>query len=301
MNQSSHTLPRSSALSGAAYMVMAGLAFAVANVITRHVTYGLGLSSTSESFWQYFIALLFSLPVLRKTGIGAMKTKRPLVHLVRVVLSVLGVQAFVYGFAHGVSFGQVMALVMTSPFFILIGAALFFGEKVSPQRWVATAVGFAGALVILQPWSADFTVYALAPVAAALCWAASSLVTKSLLAGEPSSTVTVWLLVLIAPFNFGFAIAGGFQWPSEAMIGFLIVSGFVMALSQYWLVKAYEVAEAAYIQPFDDLKLPVNFALGWIFLGETVSPWLWIGGAMILAASTFNVQYQARREKLALA
>ncbi len=297
MNQSSLTLKTSSAISGAVYMVMAGFAFAVANVITRHVTYGLGLSSTSESFWQYFIALLFSLPVLWKIGFGAMKTRRPLIHLVRVVLSVLGVQAFVYGFAHGVSFGQVMALVMTSPFFILVGAALFFGEKVSPQRWAATAVGFSGALVILQPWSADFTLYALAPVVAALCWAASSLVTKSLLADEPSSTVTVWLLVLIAPFNFGFAVAGGFQWPSETMIGFLVVSGFVMALSQYWLVRAYEVADAAYIQPFDDLKLPVNFALGWIFLGEPVTQWLWIGGAMILAASTFNVQYQARREK----
>ena len=299
MNQSSLTLNKPSAVSGAVYMVAAGVAFAIANVITRHVTYGLGLSSTSESFWQYFIALLFSLPILWKMGLGAMRTSRPIAHLIRIVLSVLGVQAFAYGFAHGVSFGQVMALVMTSPFFIIAGAAIFLGEKVGAARWIATAVGFAGAVIILQPWSADFTIYALAPVAAALLWGASSLVTKSLLANEGSSTVTIWLLLLIAPFNFGFAVAGGFQWPTETMALFLIVSGFVMALSQYWLVKAYEVADATYVQPFDDLKLPVNFFLGWVFLGETVSPWLWVGAILILGASAYNMQAQAKRDKLA--
>ena len=190
---------------------------------------------------------------------------------------------------------------MTSPFFINAGAAIFLGEMVGFERWIATAIGFAGAVIILQPWSADFTIYALAPVAAALLWGASSLVTKSLLANEGSSTVTVWLLLLIAPFNFGFAIAGGFMWPTETMALFLIVSGFVMALSQYWLVKAYEVADATYVQPFDDLKLPVNFFLGWVFLGETISPWLWVGAILILGASAFNMQVQAKRDRLAVA
>jgi drug/metabolite transporter (DMT)-like permease len=299
MQQNSPGMTSKSAVSGAVYMVAAGCAFAIANVITRHVTYGLGLSSTSESFWQYGIALVFSLPLLWSVGLGAMRTSRPFAHLIRVVLSVLGVQAFVYGFAHGVSFGQVMALVMTSPFFINAGAALFLGEKVGAERWLATAIGFAGAVVILQPWSSDFTIYALAPVAAAILWGASSLVTKSLLAKEQSSTVTIWLLLLIAPANFGFAVAGGFQLPTETMIPFLVLSGFVMALSQYWLVKAYEVADATYVQPFDDLKLPVNFFLGWVFLGETVSSWLWLGAIMILGASAYNMQVQARRERQA--
>jgi drug/metabolite transporter (DMT)-like permease len=294
MNQSSRTLLSSSIVSGAFYMIAAGAAFAVANVITRHVTYGLGMSSTSESFWQYGFALLFSLPVLFRIGIGAMKTQRPIAHLIRVVLSVLGVQAFVYGFAHGVSFGQVMALVMTSPFFITLGAALFFGEKIRPQRWLAIAVGFIGALIILQPWTDGFSIYALAPVAAAILWGASSLVTKSLLRDEPSSTVTIWLLLLIAPSNLAFAVSGGFQWPSEVMWGFLIVSGFVMAISQYCLVKAYEVAPANYLQPFDDLKLPVNFFLGWLFLGEGVSSTLWIGALFIMVASFYNVMSEQK-------
>jgi S-adenosylmethionine uptake transporter len=142
MNQSRKTLIQSSAFQGATYMVMAGIGFAGLNAITQHVTMTLGLSSTSDAFWQYFVAFLFSLPVLLKGGFGAMRTRRPLAHLVRVLLAVLGVQAWVAALANGVQIWQAIALVMTSPFFVTAGAYLFLGEEVSPQRWLATSFGF---------------------------------------------------------------------------------------------------------------------------------------------------------------
>ena len=116
MNQSRNTLTRSAAFQGALYMVLAGFGFAAINAITQHVTMNLGLSSTSDAFWQYFIALLFSLPVLARSGFGAFRTRRPAAHLLRVLLAVLGVQAWVLGLANGVPIWQAIALVMTSPF-----------------------------------------------------------------------------------------------------------------------------------------------------------------------------------------
>ncbi len=58
---------------------------------------------------------------------------------------------------------QAIALVMTSPFFIIIGARLFLGETVGRDRWLATLTGFIGAMIILQPWSDSFTLAALLP------------------------------------------------------------------------------------------------------------------------------------------
>ncbi|MGO8126888.1 EamA family transporter, partial [Rhizobium ruizarguesonis] len=75
---------------------------------------------------------------------------------------------------------QAIALVMTSPFFIILGARLFLGERVGPARWAATAAGFTGAMIILQPWSDGFGWAAILPVLSALLWGASSLITKSL-------------------------------------------------------------------------------------------------------------------------
>ncbi|MBL0375025.1 DMT family transporter [Rhizobium sp. KVB221] len=295
MDQSRKTLIHSRAYQGAFYMVLAGIGFTAINVITQHVTMGLGLSSTSDAFWQYFLALLFSLPMLLKGGWRAMKTQRPVAHLIRVGLAVLGVQAWVFGLANGVPIWQAIALVMTSPFFVTVGAALFLGERVGPERWLAISLGFAGAMVILSPWSDGFSAYALLPVAAAALWGASSLMMKSLLKDEPSSTVTVWLLLLLSPVNAGFAITAGFQIPDQLAFLWLLASGLIMALSQYFLARAYEVADATYVQPFDDLKLPLNVLAGWVVFGYAPAGYLWLGAAMILAASMYNISIEQRR------
>lgn len=86
----------SRAVPGALYMLGAGLCFTAANAITRHVTFDLGLASTAEAFYQYAFALLFSLPMLWQTGLASLRTRRPIAHLLRVLVSALGVQAFVY-------------------------------------------------------------------------------------------------------------------------------------------------------------------------------------------------------------
>jgi drug/metabolite transporter (DMT)-like permease len=297
MNQSRKMLIQSPAFLGAFYMVMAGIGFTAINVITQHVTMSLGLSSTSDAFWQYFLALIFSLPIVFRGGLGAMRTRRPIAHLIRVGLAVLGVQAWVAGLANGVPIWQAIALVMTSPFFITSGAALFMGERVGPERWLAILTGFIGAMIILEPWSDSFSLYALLPVAAAVLWGASSLVMKALLAEEKSSTVTLWLLVLLAPVNGAFSLAAGFQVPGFTTFLWLVASGLAMALAQYWLAKAYEVADAAYVQPFDDLKLPLNVAAGWVVFGYAPAGYLWLGAVMILAASMFNIAVEQRRSK----
>ncbi len=48
-----------------------------------------------------------------------------------------------------------------------------------------------------------------------------------------------------------------------------------------------QVADAAYVQPFDDLKLPLNVLAGWLFFGYAPAGYLWLGAALILGASLF--------------
>src|SRR5436305_11279229 len=152
MNQTSSTRP----LLGAGLMLGAGLAFAGVNVALPIITYQLGFASTSAVFWQYFIAFVFSVPLVLRLGARALRTRHTIIHILRVVLSAAGAQAWGLAFAAGVPLWQVIALVMTSPFFIILGAALFLKEEVTPARLVATLVGFAGGMIILQPWSSSF-------------------------------------------------------------------------------------------------------------------------------------------------
>ena len=297
MNQTTPiSISASRALAGASWMVLAGIAFALLNVVTQWLTMTLAFPSASVAFWQYAFALVFSLPFLWKTGLAAMRTQYPWRHVVRVVLAALGVQTWVAGLA-SVPIWQAIALVMTSPFFIILGARLFLAEQVGAARWGATACGFAGAMIILQPWSDSFSWAALLPILSALLWGASSLITKSLTGIEKPETITVWLLVLLTPVNGGLAFAAGFAVPTGTVLMLLVAAGLLTAIAQYLLTLAYSAADAAYVQPFDDLKLPLNVLAGWLVFGYAPAGYLWLGAALILCASLFLMRHEMKRER----
>ncbi|OWO91634.1 EamA family transporter [Rhizobium esperanzae] len=297
MNQNSLAVSQSRAIAGAVFMVLGGVAFSLLNVVTQWLTMKLAFPPASAAFWQYAFAFLFSLPFLRKSGLAAMRTDYPWRHVVRVVFAALGVEAWVSGL---VPIWQAIALVMTSPFFIILGARLFLGECVGPARWAATGVGFAGAMIILQPWSDSFTWAALLPVLSALLWGSSSLITKSLTGIERPETITVWLLVLLTPINGGLAFAAGFAVPTGTTLALFLLAGLLTVVAQYLLTLAYASADAAYVQPFDDLKLPLNVLAGWLFFGYAPAGYLWFGAALILSASLFIMRNEMRREKQAV-
>ena len=286
-------------------MVAAGAAFAVINVITQTVTGspdygGLGFKPTSDAFWQYFIALIVSMPFIWKSGLGSLKTDYPVQHIIRVILSALGVQAFVFGLAHGVQIWQVIALVMTSPFFILLGAKFFLGENVEPRRWFAAALGFAGAMVVLQPWSSGFNAWSLAPIAAAILWGAASVITKQLTGHEKPEAITMWLLLLLSPINAVLSGIAGFEVPTGKVLIYLLAAGVIQFAAQYFLTKAYSKADASVLQPFDDLRLPFNILAGFLAFHYLPEGNLWVGIAMILAASAFLLWSEKQKGKLAV-
>ncbi|MEE9455497.1 MAG: DMT family transporter [Paracoccaceae bacterium] len=294
MNQIPQTATGSPAMRGAIYMVLAGMAFAVVNTSNQMLTMKMGVDSTTATFWEYFIAVAFSAPVIFRYGLKRMKTDYLLMHIIRIILAVLGIQLWIRGLAH-VEIWQAIALIMTSPFFVTIGAMLFLKENVSVFRWIATAVGFAGGLIILEPWSSSFSPYTLLPVGAAILWAGTSLLTKRLTAAESAEKVTVYLLALLLPVNAVFAGAGGgFAVLAMNAVWLILLAGLLTAFAQFILTRAYEVADASYVQPFDHLKLPFNVLAGWVVFGYLPTGNLWIGAAMIIGASLYIMQQESR-------
>ena len=103
---------------------------------------------------------------------------------------------------------------MTSPLFATLGSALFLKEQVSRARIRGDSLaGFVGAMLILAPWTDDFSWASLLPVAAALFWAGYSLLVRYQAASESSHTIVVYLLIFSTPFNAMLALPE-WQWPS---------------------------------------------------------------------------------------
>jgi drug/metabolite transporter (DMT)-like permease len=281
-------------------MVLAGITFAVINAISFQITGVLGFKVPSDVLWQYAIALVFLFPYLWSTGALSFKTRRPIPHVVRALLSAAGLQAFIMAMSKGVPIWHVVALTMTAPFFVLIGAKLFLREKVSANRWIASAVGFIGALIVTNPWSEQFNSFWLLPFVAAILWGAASLLTKYLSREESPESLTTWLLILLLPINLIWSVTSGFEVPTGNILWLLIIGGFLVFLAQYFLSKSYASADANFVQPFDDLKLISNVLVYGIFFGYWPTGYIWVGLAMIMGASMFLLLQEAKKNNATL-
>ncbi len=323
MNQvSSSTNP---AAAGAIFMLVAAVAFAGTNVLQSvlptPVEYGgYGMASTGMAFWQYLIAGVLSLPLILRIGLDKLKTSHPLAHEIRAFVSALGVHVFVYGFASGVPIWQMVTLLATGPLFIILGSTLFLGERASTARLAAALVGFAGAIIISGVGTEGLGWSTLVPIAAAALWATTDVLTKYLaLKGESPETLTVSLLVLMTPNHLLILLAvTSFGWLAPSLLPAGVATGFPFALptgdglwllallgaltgaAQYLLAFAYKVADATYLQPFGDSKVPLSGLLGWVLLGQVPSVWFWPGAAMIVAASVFIYWVESRDSRSTL-
>lgn len=298
------------AATGAILMIGAAIAFAGSNVLQSvlptPVEYGgFGLSSTGMAFWQYVIASILALPLILRIGLDKLRTRHPLAHEIRAFVSALGVHVFVYGFASGVPIWQMVTLLATGPLFIILGSTIFLGERATGVRIIAALMGFAGAVIVSGIGGAESLGWVtLIPITAAALWAATDVLTKYLAREEAPETLTISLLVLVTPNHLlilltvnalawlaptllptGVATGFPFALPSGTGLGLLLLLGLLTAAAQYLLGIAYKLADATYLQPFGDLKVPLGGLVGWVALGQVPSAWFWPGAALVVGGS----------------
>lgn len=154
-------------------------------------------------------------------------------------------------------------------------------------------------MIILEPWSDGFSWATLLPVAAAFFWACYSLMVKKMSASESPTTIVVYLLILITPYNLFLAVPE-FTLPQTGLTWLLLGgAGLLTALAQWAIAKAYAVADASFVQPFDHAKLPLNVLGGWLVFGWVPPGRLWLGAAIIIASVAFITQWENKKAAVA--
>ena len=323
-----HNPMYSAALIGTVLMIGAQVIFAGVNfaydVITNPWNPLLAdakMSSSAAVFWQYLIATVFALPLILRIGLVKLRTRHPVLHEVRALVSALGAQVFVFGFASGVPVWQMVGLLMTGPFFVIAGSVLFLGERLTLARLGASAVAFVGAFLIIGVGTESFTWATILPVLAAAFWSTTTIITKYLSREEEPESLTLSLLLLISVNHALIGIVLGilvavlpagalpaslsagfdFGFPAGDAVWWMLALALATAAAQYLMWAAYKRADASYLQPFDDLKLPINTLLGWIVLSQVPSIWFWPGAALIVAASSFIYWNESSRRRRTLA
>ena len=84
------------------------------------------------------------------------------------------------------------------------------------------------------------------------------------------------------------------SWPSWGMLVWLVLMGGVATLGHLALTRAFTLADASAMMPFDYTKLPFAALLGYLAFGETMDLWSWVGAGIIAGAPIYIAQREAR-------
>jgi drug/metabolite transporter (DMT)-like permease len=218
----------------------------------------------------------------------------------RAGMSVLSTFAFVASIAV-MPLADAIAIVYVQPFMVLLLGWALMGEAVGPRRLAAAGVGFAGALLVIQPNFAAFGAVALLPLVTAVSFALYVLVTRHLRGLHPVAMQfhTAWFAVamalplLVAAQGWAPArIDTVLPWQAWAC---LFAVGFFASVSHLSMTYALRFAPSATLAPLGYLEIPVVAVLGYLVFDDLPGPLAWTGIAVISAAGLYVIH----RERLA--
>ncbi|MCS6876777.1 MAG: DMT family transporter [Geminicoccaceae bacterium] len=185
------------------------------------------------------------------------------------------------------------ALLFLAPILFTALSALLLGEPVGWRRWCASAVGFAGVLLMVRPDFATLGLgHALALLAAAL-GAAALTVLKRIGNSETSAAV---LFALFSAIGVVAAPGAVLSWRPLDLAGLwpVALAGLLFGSAQAALVLATREAPASVVAPFQYTQMLWAVLLGlWIF-GDRPSPELFAGMALVAGSGLYTLW----REKL---
>jgi drug/metabolite transporter (DMT)-like permease len=290
------TAREANALKGALWMVGAALSLTAMAVVVRLLTPAYHVFELI--FLRNLIGLLMLAPWIAGIGFASVRTARLPEHILRNTVHYAGMVAWFFAVTL-VPLAELAALQFTMPIFAMMLAVVLLGETVGRRRWVAAAVGFAGALVIVRPGAAGIGAGALVVLLAALLYATSYVITKRLAATESGNAVVFWMNVIVLAVS---AVPALLFWrtPAWADAPLLLLLGATGYATHYSLTRSFKLADVSFATLFDFLRLPFSAAFGYVLFAETPVVWTFAGAVLIFGAAwtvTWTEAARGRRRK----
>ena len=277
-------------LRGIAWLMVSLPCFQLMNVMLRHVA--ADLPPAEVMFFRNLFGFIILLPMLLRSR-GALRTRQLGLHALRGFTHLAGMICWVYALTL-IPLATASALVFATPLFVAIGAVAFFREQAGPARWLAIAVGFAGVLVVMRPGVEAISLGALAVMAATIFYAVSKMLIKVVVRTDSTMAIVFHLNVQMALFGL---IPTLIFWrtPTLAHFGWFVVLAAVGTVAHYTMTRSIEHADLTALQPFEFVQLLWAAMFGFAFFSEVPTTYVFAGGAVIVAATTYMVHHESRR------
>lgn len=301
-------------MSGISLLVFALFLFSIQDIVIKF--FSDQYSVLMIVFIRGVIAASLMLLAMRliKTRISLI-SGRPYLALARGLLGFTSYTTYYLAIA-AMPLAELVAIVFTAPLFVTAMSALLLKEKVGLRRWSAVLVGFTGVLIIVGP-SGQFTSFpVLLAFTAAITYASHTIITRYLSWHDNPLTIAFNTTVVftVASAILSLMLASGIitvtsnhpslvffarEWttPESLHLGLMIFLGFNGALAFYCMSRAYCVAPASAISPFEYTYLLWAIIFGYLFWSEIPSSTTMIGVLVLISSSLYIWRRERRLEQ----
>ena len=174
-------------------------------------------------------------------------------------------------------------LQKSSPFFVVVFAAILLKEKVTKIDVISLILAFVGVAIITKP-TGDFNIYSIVAFLSALFAAMAYVIIGMLKGKEEGETVMLAFglvtVVILAPF-----MIKGFKVPNaKEALGMLMV-GIGGACGQYFLTKSYLMAPASKVSIYNYSSVVFSSIFGYFLFGDKIDFATGIGMVLVFVAA----------------
>lgn len=284
-------LPRNAR--GAVWMLLSAISFTVMTTLIKLL--GANYPAALQTFYRQAAGALVLLPMILPDPRAAFRTTRPGILLFRALGSTAGMILSFYAY-QSMPLADANALSFTRTLWVVPLAAVFLNERVGPRRIAATAIGFLGALLMLQPSGAEgeyLSLPALAALAAAFLLAMTITGMKIMTRDHTTMTLMAWA----AGLGFVLSIPPAlfvWRWPTFVDLLLLAAMGVLGTITQACYIKGMAEGDAMVMAPIDYTRLVFAIAIGYLGFGE-IPNMPTLAGAGIVIASTLYITVRESR------
>jgi len=242
---------------------------------------------------RYFFNFLFvALFFLRGAPADIIHTRKLKLQILRSIFLVAATVTFWRALVF-LPLADCVVILFVSPLLVTILAAPILGESVGSHRWTAVILGFVGVMVVMRPGITIFDWVSILPLITALLYAGVQISTRILGRTEGALTTLLYsstggVIICTIGVLFFWVTPSFEQW---LVLGWL---GFLGAVGHYLMIKAYEIAPASLLAPFDYTTLIWATILGFVMFGDLPDAWTAVGAIIIMSSGLYLIRRESR-------
>jgi drug/metabolite transporter (DMT)-like permease len=278
------TAPASSALLGIYARVTALVLFSTMDAMVKAL--GESYGPFQMMLFRSTIALVPLYFLFRNAGgLRLVRSNRPVLQVLRIATGFGSLLGFFYIFPR-MPLVDAYAISYAAPLFMVGLAAPILGETAGWRRWSAVAVGFAGVLVMLEPWNISVHWLSLVVLAATFCYSLSAVLTRLISRYDHDAATIFWFCLFASVVSLIGAIPE-WKWPTPADWFWLSSLGLIGGVAQILATRALRLAPASILAPFDYSSIGLAVLYGYLWFKEEPSPAVWYGLPLVIGSGLY--------------